>query len=514
MFFVTRFPRVPRDMFMFTTTEKAELRTATLYAFGEANERLETALTFDEVRTRLRSVGWFEVVTDEELDATLSRLRQWGLVDVVQNHAVHYTTAEDYERKNLQYLLTKLGEAAFEGVQHALSVLASSGALQTAVLDAIADRLDELHRLLTENGSSDRRLYTTLMELEGHLDALRTNTKQFNSELQRLLRDEQLDLTTFHEVKRATVGYLQEFVTNLDQRRHTIRDALGRVEDLGVAPMHHRALAGAELPRLTADDPGPEWLRHRSARWDGLRLWFLPPDGGSPRVDELQDVARRAIVSLLRVLDRMSETRRRSSSAAADFRVLARWFAASDTEADAHRLFNAAFGMWPARHAHLGHEDDELISHTESWGTAPPVPVSPLLRRSGRTEHVARTGKVRDVEELRRLRRAAARRERAEIEAAWRQLATAGSVRLSSLEQLDHDSFHRLLDLVGRALAARRDRSGVRRATTADGRVEIQLRQPRDSATATIRTPRGTFTGPDFLVDIRATGAVPRRQAQ
>jgi uncharacterized protein (TIGR02677 family) len=511
---VTRMPRVPRDMFMFTTTEKTELHTATLYAFGEANERLETALTFDEVRARLRSVGWFEAVTDEELDSTLSRLRQWGLVDVVQNHAVHYTTAEDYERKNLQYLLTKRGEAAFEGVQHALSVLASSGALQTAVLDAIADRLDELHHLLSSAGSSDRRLYTTLMELEGHLDALRTNTKQFNSELQRLLRDDQLDLTTFHEVKRATVSYLQEFVTNLDQRRHTIRDALGRVEDVGVGPMHRRALAGAELPQLSAGDPGSEWLRHRSAKWDGLRLWFRPSDGGAPRVDELQDVARRAIVSLLRVLDRMSESRRRSSSAAADFRALARWFAAGETEADAHRLFNAAFGMWPARHAHLGHEDDELISHTESWATAPPVPVSPLLRRSGRTEHTARTGKVRDVEELRLLRRAAARRERAEIEAAWRQLATGGPVSLSSLEQLDHDSFHRLLDLVGRALATHRDGAGVRRATTADGRVEIRLRHPRGSATATIRTPRGTFTGPDFLVDIRATGAAARSRAQ
>jgi uncharacterized protein (TIGR02677 family) len=511
---MTRFPRVPRDMFMFTTTERAELHTATLNAFGDANERLETALTFDEVRARLRSVGWFEPVTDDELGSTLSRLRQWGLVDVVQNHAVQYTTAEDYERKNLQYLLTKRGEAAFEGVQHALSVLASSGALQTAVLDAIADRLDELHRLQTEAGSSDRRVYTTLMELEGHLDALRTNTKQFNSDLQRILRDDQLDMTTFHEVKRATVSYLQEFVTNLDQRRDTIRGALARVEDLGVGPMHRRALAGAELPQLTADDPAPGWLRHRSAKWDGLRLWFLPLDGGAPRVDELQDVARRAIVSLLRVLDRMSEARRRSSSAAADFRALARWFTASDTDADAHRLFNAAFGMWPARHAHLGHEDDELISHTESWRTAPPVPVSPLLRRSGRTEHIARTGKVRDVQELRQLRRAAARRERAEIEAAWRQLATAGPVRLSSLGELDHDSFHRLLDLVGRALAARMDGSGTRKAATADGRVEIRLRHPRDPATATIRTPRGTFTGPDFLIDIRGTGLAAGKAAQ
>ncbi|MGW3472229.1 TIGR02677 family protein [Saccharopolyspora sp. NPDC000995] len=494
-------------MFVFTTTERADLHTAALYAFGEANERLETALTFDDVHTRLRSVGWFEPVSDEELDATLSRLRQWGLVDVVQNHAAHYTTAEDYERKNLQYLLTKRGEAAFEGVQHALTVLASSGALQTAVLDAIAERLGELHSLMTAPASSDRRIYTTLMELEGHLDALRTNTKQFNGDLQRLLRADQPDMATFQEVKSATVGYLQEFVTNLDQRRHTIREAVGLVEALGVDALHQRAVLGADLPKLNASDPAAEWLRHRIAKWAGLRGWFRPVDGASPRVDELQDIARRAIVQLLRALDRMSDVRRRSTSAAADFRALARWFAASGSEDEAHRLFNAAFGMWPARHAHLAHEDGELISSSESWAQAPPVPISPLLRNSGRTERIARTGKVRDVDEVRRLRREQARQERAELEAAWQQLATPGPMRLSGIGELDHDSFHRLLELIGRALAAREDSTDLRRAMTSDGRVEILLRSPHDGATATVRTPRGVFNGPDFVIDIRTTGS-------
>ena len=44
-------------------------------------------------------------------------------------------------RRNLQYSLARQGEAAFAGVVHAMSVLASTGALQTAVLDAIPDRL-------------------------------------------------------------------------------------------------------------------------------------------------------------------------------------------------------------------------------------------------------------------------------------------------------------------------------------------------------------------------------------
>src|SRR5256885_9987575 len=53
---------------------------------------------------------------------------------------------------------------------------------QTAVLDAIAQHLDDLYRLLDDDASSDRRIYATLAGLEGHLDALRTNTKRFNGD--------------------------------------------------------------------------------------------------------------------------------------------------------------------------------------------------------------------------------------------------------------------------------------------------------------------------------------------
>lgn len=505
-------PRVPPEMFRFTTTERADLHTAVLYAFGEANERLETALTVDEVRERLRAVGWYAPVGEQDLAGTLKQLVGWGLLDVIFNHAGSFATAEEYERKNLQYSLTKRGEAAFAGVQHAMAMLASAGALQTAVLDAIGDRLGELEELLRDpDPGRNRRVFTSLQELEGHLDGLRSNTKQFNGELQRLLRVEGTDLTTFHEVKAATVAYLQEFVTNLEQRGDTIAQALEAVARHGVSVLHARALDGADLPDVPGADHATPWLAVRAARWDGLRLWFAPADGSVPRVRQLHDVARRAIVSLLQVLDRITDSRRRSSSAAADFRTLARWFATAAGEDDAHRLWDAAFGLGPARHAHLGHADAELVPAGVPWAEAEPVEVSALLRARGRTERMGRTGKVRDVVALRAERRARAEKERAELEAAWSALATTGAMRLSQLAELEHDTFGRLLDLLGRALAERPDSTGFRRAVTSDGRVEIVLRDPEDGAVAVLRTSEGWFRGPDYLIDIRSLGRRPSR---
>lgn len=501
--------RVPAAMFRFTDGDRAGLYIAILHGFNEANDRLETALGLEEIRARLRSVGWLGALDDAELVAGLRQLFDWGLVDVVQNHAENYRTAVEYERRNLQYSLTRKGEAAFAGVAHAMTVLASTGALQTAVLDAIGDRLGDLISQLEVPASPDRRVFGCLMELESHLEALRTNTRQFNGELQRLLRGGGADMDTFYEVKSATVAYLEEFLTNLDQRARTIATRIDHVERLGVDSVWHRALLGAELPRL-GDDPGPAWTAQRKARWEGLRSWFAPSDGSTPRVEQLHRVARRSIVTLLQALERIVESRRRATSAVADFRELARWFDALPTEADLHRLWTTAFGLSSARHAHLGHDDPELVSPGTMWADAPAVEVSPLLRSTGRIEKFARTGRVRDVAALRAARAAAARAERAELEAAWDLLATDGPVALSAFGHLDHPVFERLLDLLGRALSSGPASDGVRRAATSDGRIEIVLRPPADRSTATITTPRGRFSCPDYRVDIASAG---RRRA-
>lgn len=141
------------------------------------------------------------------------------------------------------------------------------------------------------------------------------------------------------------------------------------------------------------------------------------------------------------------------------------------------------------------------------------MPVSGLLRGSGRVERFTRTGRVRDVAEIRAARVERARRERAEALAAWELLATDGPVRLSSFARLDHDVFERLLDLLGRALSTAAGSDGTRRGATADGRMEIVLSPPPPGASpAVLRTPRGRLEGPDYTVDIR--GIAVRRAAR
>lgn len=507
---------LPNDLFAFAGADRGPLYTALLYAFGEANERLLTSLALDDVREHLAAAGWVPALDDTELSTALQQLRNWQLVDAGQNHSENYRTAHEYERRNLQYSLTRNGEAALAGHQAAVAALESTGGLQTAVLDAIADVLDRLARLAnglpdtaetstSEASGQQRRSYAAFQELSSHLDALRNGVRTFNSDLQRLLRADEVDEAVFGEVKEATVRYLDDYVTRLDDRTARIRHGIDRVRSAGMERVLRAALAGAELPpHPHPDERDAHWLDAAHVRWTGLEAWFAPADGVQPRAQLLSATARRAIVSLLQVVDRMRTARRRPSSAQADLRRLAQLFATAPGDDDLHRLWRAAFGLHPSRHTHLGHADPELVPTGLSWAEAEAVPVSALLRETGQTEKFARPSRVRDVAELRAARAARARAERASAEQAIRALGTDGPVRISRLTELDADAFNAFLELLGRAVAGP-PRAGRLHATSADGRIEVTLTLPGDEARAVLRTTTGALDCPDYELTIAAS---------
>lgn len=494
--------RLPRTLFALAVFEPhTELHLALLQVFGRAAAALESGLNREAIRGRLPEAGWHDPVTDADLAARLDQFEKtWGLIESVQDRTGPYTSAADYERNHLTYTLTRQGEAALAGIEAAWEALHAVGALQTSVLDAIADKLDELHRLAESPSTADSAVHTTVEELERHLKSLADNVSSFNGSLQRLVGPAQVDVEVFTEVKLATITYLEEFCANLPLRVRRIAAAVERVEADGVEVLQKRALIGANLPPGTSEERREQWLEQRRLRWSGLRAWFA---GADARVDRLDLLAREAIRSLLRALERIDRERRRSASAAGDFLALARWFNDLDSEAEAHRLAHAALGLGSARHAHLALADPETVGPGRSWSEAQ-VAVSPLLRTAGREASVGRTGKVPDMTERRAAARAAARAQAAQLANAWTLLHTDGAVLLSRFAELPPERFDRLLELLAAAWQSPPEPDGLRRASSADGATLIELRPI--SGTCTLRCERGTLTGPDCEVRLAPSG--------
>ena len=187
--------------------------------------------------------------------------------------------------------------------------------------------------------------------------------------------------------------------------------------------------------------------------------------------------------------------------------MLARWFAAAESDEDAHRLWRVAFGLSPARHlivneATLDHHESQDVSSDTSWPEAPPLQVSERFRASGIYSRTGRLSRIIDSTAEKEKLAAATHQEELRILSAQDRFATNHRMRLSELAQLETGEFDLFLDLLGEAVSTSILDDEPSEILSNDGSLRITLEPTRDGRSAVIQTPCGTFSGPDHWISI------------
>jgi uncharacterized protein (TIGR02677 family) len=504
--------------FAHLTADKRHLYRMVLRAFADAKARFVLHLRPVDVALSLSAVPELA-----ELEAALRQLVTWGNLSADPDTA-EVTTVEEFYRARFLYRLTAEGEATERAIAVFEEGLLRPGELQTAALGDIRDLLHELRAQLGgDDADSDGhsaghlpdagKVHLTLRSLWDRFEELTDRAQVFVASLQRTVDLHRVDLDVLLAYKDGLLDYLERFIGELVVAQAHIAALL---RDLEGGPVERLLDTAVDRELADALDPSDEARRAARdawrARWAGLVGWFLPEGDRPAQAELLRARARAAIPALLQAIAEVNERRLSRSDRAGDLRQLARWFAACDTDADAHRLWRAAFALAPARHLTVDHDtlvdrDQAPVPPSTSWLDAPPVRISPRLRRTGR---VTRRGRVNDVidrsKEKELLQRLVAE-EAAQVAAARRQLITHGPVRLSGLGPLDPMAFELFLDLLGAALAAATDARAPVVASTADGALEIELVPTLDGGIAEVTTRDGVLRGPDQQLTIRDTFA-------
>lgn len=309
--------------------------------------------------------------------------------------------------------------------------------------------------------------------------------------------------------KRRLIDYLERFMGDLVRRSDTIAQQIGFLSSR-VDPIFFQiagreasdAAPGSEQDLL--DEKTRRWQLWRE-RWKGLRGWFLSKGAEPPQAELLRARARAAIPQLLAAIAAMNERRSGRSDRSADFRTLAQWFAACETENQAHRLGRAAFALQPARHFSLNSHAEESLPASTPWADAPPLEINPRLREYGEAAPRGPLARVRDRSAERALMAEQLAEESRQVEAARRRLATGQPVRLSALGELDTHAFGLFLSLLGEALAEQGRPDDPVERQTGDGLLRIRMEPLEVGSHACITTLTGTFSGRDHLLTISAT---------
>jgi uncharacterized protein (TIGR02677 family) len=495
-------------VFAHLTTERAALYRAVLGAFVRAKQRFALHLRPGDVERALAADARDSDLSG--LGSALAQLVEWGNLEAHPDTA-DVTSVEEFYRPRYLYQLTVAGEAAERALQLFDDAMRARGELQSVALTDIRQLLEELLETASGDPIDGGKAHRTLLALRGRFEELTARAQAFMSSLQRTIDLHGLTVDALVTYKESLIDYLERFIGDLLLATAEIAEILYKLDERNVG-----RLVAAVAAREMTDALAPTAAERAAAteiwqgRWRGLRGWFIPHEGEPSQAEVLRHRARAAIPALLSAVASFNDRRVARSDRAADLRALALWFAESETDDEAHRLWRAAFGLSPARHLSI---DDEALAAREetavpaqtSWLEAPPIGISPRLRESGRFTRPGPASRVIDRSAEKAILSRILEEETAQIEAARRRLATGRPTRLSEIGALGRAEFDLLLDLLGEAIAGRARPGDVVETASGDGSLAIRLAPPPDgpdAPPARIETATGALYAPDFVVTI------------
>jgi uncharacterized protein (TIGR02677 family) len=486
-------------LFRHVTAEKAHFYRAILDVFATAKRQYRLQLRPDEV---LSEANWSDgTPRPEDVNFALAQLAEWGNLQS-QPDTARVSSLSDFYRARFLYRLSVGGEAVETALATFSHSLRRRAELQTVALEDIASRLGALQVLLDASGDLDvPKIHEVLRDLVQVFEKLADNAQAFMAGVARSLELQQAQANAVVTYKRRLIDYLERFLGDLVRRCDAIASML-----LVIAPRINSALQLVAEREARDAAPGDEleasqertrrW-REWLDRWKGLRGWFLASEQTPPQVDLLRSKARTAIPQLLGAIAAINDRRSGRSDRSADFRILAGWFAACESDEDAHR---------PARHLSENPQADADVPANTPWADAPPLEINPRLREYGEMAPRGPLPKVRDRSAERGLLAAQFAEEFRQVEAARRRLATGRQTRLSELGELDPAAFSLFLSLLGEALGEQKNPDVPVERHTGDGLLLIRLEPLGSNSRAEIRTPAGVFSGRDHLLTISESG--------
>jgi uncharacterized protein (TIGR02677 family) len=493
-------------VFAHLNVENSQLYRGILDEFARAKSRFVIHLRPSDVEQALGASNQLETAMLPE--SALQQLVIWGNLESHPDTS-EVASVEDFWRVRHLYQMSPAGEAAEAALALFEQSIRQPGELQTAALDEIRRQLARIQGMSAHGEANDNEVANAFSLIRQRFDELTAQAQRFMGGIQRRIDLQSLPIESFLSYKNRLIDYLERFLQELVMATHEISTCVGSIEPESVSVLLHRVADREMIDRLlVTDDERAANRRTWMERWDGLCAWFVGTTDRRAQADELRAAARSAIPSLIATVTGINDRRAGHSDRSTDFNTLALWFAQANTDADAHRLWRAAFALHSCRHLSVDSEtleqrEVEPVISTTSWLDAPPIRISPRLHKSGRyTPRGKPAGIIDRTREKARLAQLSEEEAR-QIQLARHSLCTGQRTRLSRMSELNEMEFQLLLDLLGDALSAKTDAEASVSVSSSDGTMHIELTPTLDGETAVIRTTEGVLIGDDHYLLIR-----------
>ena len=435
------------DLFRYATADNFDEYIAIMRLFTET---LLTDLSAGEVTSALAERGL--TLDPDTVEERCRALERWGnLVRSVRDARV--ATVADHLRARSRFQVSKLGGRVHRHVDEVLRATTGVRDVARELLGGIVETLDRIRERLS--GPADTidadALAGDVTTVFSSQRLFTESVRDFYAYLHQVLSRYDLVGEEYLRFKELLLAYVDLLSADVSRHAPAVSDRLERL-----APHLEQLLTVlAGLPTLTNADGSPAERQpgRVTGDWEELAAWYAG-HGGRSGPQQLRNAANQALGQLLTNAKRMLAAAGTGVSRRADLLRLAQWFVRCDDE-QAHRLYAAAFGAYPARHLLGGPEEDRpRAGALTSWWDAEPVDVPVSLRERGDRAARGRTSRVPDPGLDRESLLAEAKAEAERDRAAAAELVAAGTLHDARVTPAARDM---LLDRLGELLAAGQD---------------------------------------------------------
>ncbi|MEJ3750583.1 DUF2397 domain-containing protein [Actinomycetes bacterium KLBMP 9797] len=416
-----------RALFSYLTADVADDYLAIMRLFTGT---LVADLSAAEVAAQLAEHGLSR--DQETVESRCQQLVVWGnLVRSVRETRV--PTVAAYHRSRSRYQVSKLGGRLHREAEEILRAV--DGAREVA-RELLARIVESLNQILQQVGNVNRPIdpETLAGAVTGVFNDHQMFTESvtdFYAYLAGVLTRYDLAGEEYAQFKGLLLDYVDLISADVNRNAPEILERL-----LVLLKLIDRVLDNLPvMPALAGEVLAVERLPGRArSDWEQLAHWYGAGDARSGP-DQLRAAARQALGQLITNARRMLTASGTGLSRRADLLKLAAWFHAADSET-AHRLYDAAFGCYPARHLLIGPEEPDVWAGPgTSWWDSPPVDVPVSLRERGDRAARGRSSRVPDPGAQTQRLLELARRQNEARRAAASELVAAGSLHRSRLSR-------------------------------------------------------------------------------
>lgn len=489
---------VPGDWYVFGMPEDLvrERYLALLAALEELSTRGPMS-TLPDIAVQLRAVGYHDPLSETELRKSLDQLAAWRFAEPFHDYAAPVRSLQGLVVRQEAWALTRLGRSIVAAVRTAVVDVVRALQLPSRLLDGVERTLRDI---LEHLGGDHGLLPGDLEDVRTRIDELQRVTADFYAALAKMVQSDVTNNDVFAENRDRVIEALRQFPREYGRGLPRVKSALADLREAGISRTVEAAAAHAGLMDV-ADQQ--HWIDERVRRLTDLEAWFKP-DG---TVHRLISSASGAVHTLLVAIDRRYMARRRGSDLGVDFRALAYSLHRQPDDAEARRVYAAAFGDWPAWHAVVRTGEEDVAHGTAARAGTSRHQVEVTLREHER--HGPSTGRPRKVPDTTADRAAAHAQAQATAQRRRhfaRLLVTDKEVGLEYFAGLASDAALVLLNAIEVALAQYSPEAGCGQADVDEAGLQVTVWPGRPHTTVTVELAEGRLSGPDLRVSVTPLG--------